>query len=305
MSARGDGRRTASRAAPVLVAAARLLVATGVLLAGAPAPAAAMTQATWPVVDDDGGPPEISRRFDPPADLYGRGHRGVDLAARPGAQVVAAAAGRVSYAGMLAGRGVLVVVHGALRTTYEPVTAAVSVGQQVQAGELIGSLDPGHAGCAASACLHWGLRRGRQYLDPVSLLGAGPVRLLPLGASAETPPSAIRQAATVARASPAAATRSGSGVAVQPLSPPDEQVVEPWLSLRSTLTPTGALALIALLAGLVLLRTPTRPRRGPASAQARAVPLDDVDATPPTGAEARDAVLDLAAARDRRRAALG
>ena len=44
-------------------------------------------------------------------------------ATAPGAPVRAAGAGRVSYAGLLAGRGVLVVVHGALRTTYEPVTA--------------------------------------------------------------------------------------------------------------------------------------------------------------------------------------
>jgi hypothetical protein len=30
-----------------------------------------------------------------------------------------------------------------------------------------------------AACLHWGLRSGALYLDPLILLGLGPVRLLP------------------------------------------------------------------------------------------------------------------------------
>ena len=48
--------------------------------------------------------------------------------ARPGQPVHTALAGTVTYAGLLAGRGVVVVDHGATRTTYEPVTAAVAVG---------------------------------------------------------------------------------------------------------------------------------------------------------------------------------
>ena len=85
-----------------------------------------------------------------------------------------------AYAGLLAGRGVLVVVHGDLRTTYEPVTALVAVGQAVRAGEPVAVLDPGHEGCPVAACLHWGPRRGDAYLDPVRLVERGPVRLLPL-----------------------------------------------------------------------------------------------------------------------------
>ena len=40
-------------------------------------------------------------------------------------------------------------------------------------------LADGHAGCTAEACLHWGLRRGEVYLDPLSLLRPPRVRLLP------------------------------------------------------------------------------------------------------------------------------
>ena len=34
--------------------------------------------------------------------------------------------------------------------------------------------------CFPEACLHWGLLQGEAYLDPLSLVGGGPIRLLPL-----------------------------------------------------------------------------------------------------------------------------
>ena len=89
----------------------------------------------------------------------------------------------VVYAGRIAGRGVVSVAHaGGLRTTYEPVDveATLRAGHPVTAGEAIGVLAAGHPGCAADACLHWGLRSGDVYLDPLALLGLGRVRLLPL-----------------------------------------------------------------------------------------------------------------------------
>lgn len=66
-----------------------------------------------------------------------------------------------------------------LRTTYEPVQPAVVAGTRVTAGDRLGVLLPGHAGCPTDTCLHWGLRRGEEYLDPLALLGLGRVRLLP------------------------------------------------------------------------------------------------------------------------------
>ncbi|GAA0458026.1 hypothetical protein Ade02nite_07260 [Paractinoplanes deccanensis] len=130
----------------------------------------------WPV-----SPPSVARPFDPPAHPWLAGHRGVDLRGSPGAPVLSAGPGTVVYAGVLAGRGVISVAHaGGLRTTYEPVTPSVSVGDVVAGGAVIGALQGGHPGCAAPACLHWGLRRGELYLDPLALLGLGRVRLLPL-----------------------------------------------------------------------------------------------------------------------------
>ena len=104
----------------------------------------------------------------------------MDLLGSPGQQVHAALPGRVSFAGMLAGRGVVVVDHGDTRTTYEPVAAGVAVGDGVAAGEPIGRLEVAGSHCFPRACLHWGWLRGETYLDPLDLVGGGPVRLLPL-----------------------------------------------------------------------------------------------------------------------------
>jgi murein DD-endopeptidase MepM/ murein hydrolase activator NlpD len=124
--------------------------------------------------------PAVVAGFDPPASAYGSGHRGVDLAGAPRQPVRAAAAGRVTYAGSLAGRGVVVVSHGPTRTTYEPVRATVRVGDRVDAGTVLGRLQASGSHCSPVACLHWGLIEGSTYLDPLTLVDAGPVRLLPL-----------------------------------------------------------------------------------------------------------------------------
>lgn len=140
--------------------------------------------------------PRVSRRFDPPPEPWRAGHRGVDLAAAAGATVRSAGAGVVHFAGRVAGRPVVSVAHaGGLRTTYEPVPATVVAGTVVRAGDPIGELQPGHPGCPAAACLHWGLRQGEEYLDPLALLGLGRVRLLPLAPS----PSRTGTAAAVQR----------------------------------------------------------------------------------------------------------
>ncbi|HEX6249474.1 MAG TPA: M23 family metallopeptidase [Nocardioidaceae bacterium] len=141
-----------------------------------PAGAEVSVTGVWPLDPA----PAVVTGFDPPRSAYGSGHRGVDLAGREGQPVRAAAAGRVTFAGMLAGRGVVVVAHGTTRTTYEPVTATVRTGATVAAGARIGTLQSRASHCAPRVCLHWGLLEGETYLDPLTLLDEGPVRLLPL-----------------------------------------------------------------------------------------------------------------------------
>lgn len=139
---------------------------------------------TWPLRPE----PAVVHDFDPPDSPYGAGHRGVDLLGRTGQRVHAALAGTVTYAGLLAGRGVVVVGHGATRTTYEPVTASVVVGQPLARGEPIGALELSGSHCFPRACLHWGWLAGTTYLDPLRLVGTGPVRLLPLWRAEPVPP---------------------------------------------------------------------------------------------------------------------
>ena len=155
----------------------RVLVAVigWLLWIAVPSPAFAGGTAVPPLA----GP--LVRGFDPPAQPWLSGHRGVDLLGAVGAEVVAAKAGRVVFAGTVAGRGVVVVSHGELRTTYLPVRPLVSVGTRVDAGAVIGRLASGH-GCPGGTCLHWGLKRGDTYLDPLSLLGESALRLLPADA---------------------------------------------------------------------------------------------------------------------------
>lgn len=122
----------------------------------------------------------VTRPFEPPAHAYGPGHRGADLGGAPGTPVLAAGDGVVVFAGMAAGRPVVSIDHAdGLRTTYEPVDPVVGAGQRVARGSPVGTLVAGHAGCPVEACLHWGLRRGETYLDPLQLLAVR-VRLLPL-----------------------------------------------------------------------------------------------------------------------------
>jgi len=135
--------------------------------------------AAWTAPVD--GPVLVLRRFDPPAEPWLPGHRGVDLDADVGDPVLASGAGRVTWAAPIAGRGVVVVTHeDGRRTTYEPVDPSVSVGDAVAAGDLLGVVAPGAGHCGGvPSCLHWGLRRGGDYLDPMLLLRRGRPVLLP------------------------------------------------------------------------------------------------------------------------------
>src|SRR5690606_31066246 len=107
-----------------------------------------------------------------PPHRYGPGHRGIDVSA-PEGTVRAVEAGTVRFAGSVAGRPVLSILHAdGLISTYEPVTALVAEGDAVTAGQVVGQLWDGEPHCASGPCLHLGARRGQDYLDPLLLLGA-------------------------------------------------------------------------------------------------------------------------------------
>lgn len=127
-------------------------------------------------------PVSVVHPFDPPDQVWSAGHRGVDLVAGPGTVVLAPCAGTVTFVGTVVDRPVLTVgCLDGLRSSVEPVLAAVTVGEHVTPGDPVGAVVASEAThCAPGTCLHWGVRRGTQYLAPMSLLaGAGPIVLLP------------------------------------------------------------------------------------------------------------------------------
>jgi murein DD-endopeptidase MepM/ murein hydrolase activator NlpD len=171
-----------------------------VLALPAPAVAAARLPAPagWPLA----GSPVVRRGFDPPAQAWQSGHRGIDLAAKPGEVVLAAAAGTVAFVGSIAGKPVISLDHGQVRTTYEPVISTLRVGERVGLGQVIGRVG---VGGHCTGCLHWGLREGKAYLNPLLLIDNGGGRLRLVAASQR----ATAERAARARAAAQSATSAG------------------------------------------------------------------------------------------------
>jgi murein DD-endopeptidase MepM/ murein hydrolase activator NlpD len=171
----------------LISAAAAWFSGTGMASAAGPpcVPTRSGTVWTWPLQGNGRAGPAMLRPFEPTRHRWDAGHRGVDLGGYLRAPVLAAGAGVVLYAGRLVDRGVVVIGHGVIRTSYEPVEAELPVGSSVSVGERIGTLDPGH--CTSGPCLHWGLLTGHghgtTYFDPLLLLGCGQVRLEPVKAA--------------------------------------------------------------------------------------------------------------------------
>ena len=119
-----------------------------------------------------------------------------------------AGAGVVAFAGVVAGRGVVSVDHpGGLRTTYEPVLATVARGDQVGAGAVLGRLELVASHCPPAACLHWGLRAGRDLSRPSLAARCGPGQVaagLGLGRAGPGAGCAVPERASPARRADAA-----------------------------------------------------------------------------------------------------
>jgi murein DD-endopeptidase MepM/ murein hydrolase activator NlpD len=122
----------------------------------------------------------VLRAFDPPPKPWLSGHRGVDLAAASfGAPVTAPASGTVSFVGVVVDRPVITLDHGnGLKSSFEPVQSGLAKGTHVAEGESLGTVLPGH--CAALPCVHWGMRRGEDYVNPLAfVMDLRPSVLLP------------------------------------------------------------------------------------------------------------------------------
>ena len=102
---------------------------------------------------------------------WGRMHEGIDLGAAYGSPIAAAGAGTVIYAGWLGGYGNLTVIDhgGGLSTAYgHQSQIGVSVGQQVEQGQIIGNV--GSTGHSTGPHLHFEVRVNGQAVDPLGYL---------------------------------------------------------------------------------------------------------------------------------------
>ena len=155
------------------------LVLGGLLVASSPSPSEAVVTYSWPLRTER----KIVGAFDNPPENWLPGHRGIDIATANGRTVYAPGPGTVTFAGDLAGRGVISITHGWFRTTYEPVTPSVVVGQYVKKDQAIGRISPGVSHCGSSTtgyCLHWGMRTDYHYFNPLILISAKG-KLIPIG----------------------------------------------------------------------------------------------------------------------------
>ncbi|MET3905427.1 M23 family metallopeptidase [Paenarthrobacter sp. 4246] len=153
------------------------LAAGGVGASVPAAPTPASARWSWPLSPK----PDVLRIFDPPDKPWLSGHRGVDVGpASDGGKVTAPSDGVVTFAGVVVDRPVLTIDHGdGLKSSFEPVTSELKAGDVVRKGQVIGTLQPGH--CGVSTCLHWGVRRGEDYLNPLGFVAdLRPSILLPL-----------------------------------------------------------------------------------------------------------------------------
>ncbi|MEV4112041.1 M23 family metallopeptidase [Nonomuraea sp. NPDC049695] len=235
-----------------------------------PAPPARASSPSWRWPLD--GHPRVLRRFTPPPESWLAGHRGLDLAAPTATPVLAAGPGTVRFAGPVAGRGVITVEHeGGLRTTYLPVAASVRRGQSVTAGSTLGVIEAPTGHCQES-CLHWGLRRGAHYLDPLLLVGHAPIRLLPFWAITGNALDPVDKGTFEQMAARSQATRPlnrqqpQSPAVPRPLRPGDP--ADLGLLTRSASTSTApAVGLGGALFGMAILITVLRRHRRTRTAQ--------------------------------------
>jgi murein DD-endopeptidase MepM/ murein hydrolase activator NlpD len=128
----------------------------------------------------------VVRSYEEPTGPYAPGHRGVDFAAPVGTPVRVASDGVVTFAGPVAGSLHVVVLHdGGIRTSYSFLSRVdVVTGDAVPRGQGVGAAggsgdghDPG--------VLHFGVRVGERYVDPMLLFRPRDlthlVRLVPSG----------------------------------------------------------------------------------------------------------------------------
>lgn len=135
---------------------------------------------------------EIITAFDPPAEVWLKGHRGIDVLALSGEPLRAPSAGTMRFSGSVAGTAtVSIETKSGHVVSFQAATSELSRGDSFAAGEKIGTVAEG-THCAQS-CLHigvWPKDSPRAYLDPAPFFGQDESLLLPLSRKPKKEPPA-------------------------------------------------------------------------------------------------------------------
>jgi len=128
---------------------------------------------------------DVINQFEAPLQRYGSGHRGIDLPAVIGTEVLAPVTGLISFSGTVGYRESVTITAGDIRHSMEPVCSDLMEGTEVLLGEVIGQVcepDASYQWHCQPTCLHYGTRNSEGYFSPLVLLGElAPSRLVPLG----------------------------------------------------------------------------------------------------------------------------
>lgn len=129
---------------------------------------------------------DLINQYQSPLTEYGAGHRGIDLPATMGSEVISPVSGEISFSGQVGYRdSISIKFAGTMWASLEPVCSDMAEGTLVSAGEPIGTVcqtNPNYQWHCEITCIHFGTRTEDGYFSPLALIGGLPVsRLVPLG----------------------------------------------------------------------------------------------------------------------------
>jgi hypothetical protein len=118
---------------------------------------------------------DVVNQYLAPMTEYGQGHRGIDLPALMGDQVLSPATGQISFVGKVGYRNLISIQFGnSFTASLEPVCSDLAEGMNVQLGDPIGLVcepDPEYVWHCQQTCLHFGTRSESGYFSPLAIIG--------------------------------------------------------------------------------------------------------------------------------------
>lgn len=113
----------------------------------------------------------VTSRFGSRESIRDHSHKGLDIAAKTGTPIKAAADGKIKYADTMSGYGNLIIIdHGNGITTYYGHCSKLykKEGQKVKAGDVIAAV--GNTGNSTGSHLHFEIRKNGVYINPAKYL---------------------------------------------------------------------------------------------------------------------------------------